>query len=304
MLNPTGFPKWLPATLQPERPYLNVTRFVRLALKSIDAKVRPLAVKFTEPGPAWNVIFPFGLAATAGIASSTLGGIVNVPAAPGARQKNDAPVVWFASVVGGLTDDQGAFDHLAGIVPSNTPTGTGTLTVTFNNATSTAIPVTIRANAFGIFTISQTGMGPGVFTDPNFKVNTLVNAAHAGDQSFIWGTGLGAISGNDANAPPVGSLDVPVEVYVGGVKAAIGYLGRSGCCSGIDQILITIPAGVTGCYVPVVVKIGNIVSNTVTMSIAQSGSICSDASLGYSVTDLQKAQTNTALTVANIAVPR
>src|SRR5258706_3721979 len=34
-------------------------------------------------------------------------------------------------VVGGLSDDIGPFDQLAGIVPSNTPTGSGTLTVTY-----------------------------------------------------------------------------------------------------------------------------------------------------------------------------
>src|SRR5207302_1987768 len=129
------------------------------------------------------------------------------------------------------------------------------------NQASASVPVTILANAFGIFTIGQQGSGPGVFTDPNFKVSTLINAAHAGDLLFIWGTGLGAISGDDASAPPVGNLNVPVEVYVGGVKAAVSYQGRSGCCSGIDQILITVPAGVQGCYVSVVVKAGNIVSN-------------------------------------------
>lgn len=206
-------------------------------------------------------------------------------------------------VVGGLSDDQGPFDQLAGIVPSNTPPGSGNLTVTYNNQTSAPVPVTILANAFGIFTINQQGSGPGVFTDPNYKVNTLVNSAHAGEQWFIWGSGLGAISGNDANTPPVGNLSVPVQVYVGGVQANIGYQGRSGCCSGIDQVLITIPPNVTGCYVPVVVTAAGVPSNFATMSIAQSGSICSDPQ-GYSVADLQKAQTNTAYTVADLGVFR
>ena len=206
-------------------------------------------------------------------------------------------------VVGGLSDNQGPFDQLAGIVPSSTPTGSGNLTVTYNNQTSAPVPVTILANAFGIFTINQQGSGPGVFTDPNYKVNTLINSAHAGEQWFIWGSGLGAISNGDANTPPVGNLNVPVQVYVGGVQATIGYQGRSGCCSGIDQILITIPPSVTGCYVPVVVTAAGVPSNFATMSIAQSGSICSDP-LGYSVADLQKAQTNTAYTVADLGVFR
>jgi hypothetical protein len=134
-------------------------------------------------------------------------------------------------------------------------------------------------------------------------VNTLTNAAHPGDQMFIWGTGLGPISGSDANAPPVGNLNVPAQVYVGNVKANIGYQGRSGCCSGIDQLLFTIPQGVIGCYVPVAVKIGNIVSNFVTMAIASSGSVCSDPT-GLTAGDLAKAQSGASLGKAEISVTR
>ena len=194
-------------------------------------------------------------------------------------------------------------DQLAGIVPSNTPTGNGTITVTFNGRTSGAAPITIVANAFGIFAINQAGIGPGVFTDPNFRPNTLTNSAHAGDLMFIWGTGLGAINASDANAPPVGNLNVPVEVYVGNTKASIGYQGRSGCCSGIDQILITVPQGVTGCYVPVAVKTGNVVSNFTTMSIAASGNVCSDPT-AFSVADLGKTQSGAALSKAEVSISR
>ncbi len=96
---------------------------------------------------------------------------------------------------------------------------------------------------------------------------------------------------------------MPLKVYVGGVEAKIGYQGVSGCCSAIDQILITIPPGVAGCYVPVAVVAGGVVSNFATMSIAESGSICSDP-LSYSVSDLQKAQSNTALAVADLSIFR
>ena len=195
------------------------------------------------------------------------------------------------------------YDQLAGIVPSNVPPGQHLITVTYSGQTSATEPITVVPNAFGIFTINQAGVGPGVFTDPNYKINTLTSVSHPGDQEFIWGTGLGAISGNDAATPPVGNLDVPVEVYVGNVKANIGYQGRSGCCSGIDQILITVPAGVTGCYVPVVVKIGNIVSNFATMSIAESGSVCSDPT-GLTASDLTKTQNGMPLGKAEISMTR
>jgi len=63
-----------------------------------------------------------------------------------------------------------------------------------------------------------------------------------------------------------------VEVYVGLTKAKVTYQGRSGCCVGVDQIFFTVPSGITGCEIPVAVKIGNVVSNFVTMPIAGASS--------------------------------
>lgn len=58
--------------------------------------------------------------------------------------------------------------------------------------------------------------------------------------------------------------------YVGTEAATAIYRGRAGF-TGEDQINFVVPAGVTGCYVPVAVKIGKIVSNFVTMPIAAAG---------------------------------
>src|SRR5262249_54019122 len=139
-----------------------------------------------------------------------------------AGAKVDVPMVYAGTIPMG--DDQ-----LAGIVPSTTPLGDGTLTVTLNGRTSAPVPITIVARAFGIFTLNQSGVGPGVFTAPdlainammgqrlvgpllpdtNYGGNSLVAAAHPGDPLVIWGTGLGA------------TPDTPVELYVGGVKTDV-----------------------------------------------------------------------------------
>lgn len=195
------------------------------------------------------------------------------------------------------------FDQLAGIVPSTTPIGTGTIAVTYRGQTSAPVPITIVPNAFGIFSINQAGSGPGVFTTADYQVPTLVNAAHPGDLLFIWGTGLGAISGSDAGAPPVGDLNVPVEVYVGTQRAAVSYQGRSGCCAGLDQILFRVPSGQEGCYVPVAVKIRDTISNFVTLPIASTGSVCSDPN-GFTTSELQKAQSNESMVIADIGLQR
>ena len=105
-------------------------------------------------------------------------------------------------------------------------------------------------------------------------------------------------------APVPGDMpSTPVEVYVGGRPATISYRGRSGCCAGIDQIVFTVPAGVEGCYVPVVVKTGDVVSNFVSMSIAGQGNACTDLT-GLTGTQLESAQRTGSLRVGGISLNR
>lgn len=182
--------------------------------------------------------------------------------------------------------------QISGIMPSNTPVGTGTLSVTYNGATSPAVPITIAPNSFGIFTQNQGGSGPGIFTNVSYALNTYTAAAKAGDATIIWGTGLGAASGGDESAgtAKLNTVAAGVKVFVGGVAASvIGYARSS--YAGLDQIAFTIPANVTGCNVPVAVQTGNVVSNYATMAIAASGTTCSDpAGTGNGLTPAQLLQ--------------
>jgi uncharacterized protein (TIGR03437 family) len=88
--------------------------------------------------------------------------------------------------------------QLAAVLPSNTPLGAGTLTVTFNGQTSNAIAIRVVEHDPGILTISQNGLGPAVVTDPNFVPNTVVNSFAPGDPAVLWVTGLGAQPGRHA----------------------------------------------------------------------------------------------------------
>ncbi len=198
--------------------------------------------------------------------------------------------------------------QLAAILPSSTPAGTGTLTVTYNGQTSAPSPIRVVQSAFGIFTLNEAGSGPGVFQNANSgtdqPVNTLTVPARPGQLAIIWGTGLGPVTGNEAAGAVPGDMpSTPVEVYVGGRPATISYRGRSGCCAGIDQIVFTVPAGVEGCYVPVVVKTGDVVSNFVSMSIAGQGNACTDLT-GLTGTQLESAQRTGSLRVGGISLNR
>jgi hypothetical protein len=66
---------------------------------------------------------------------------------------------------------------------------------------------------------------------------------------------------------------------VGGkLVTAKRYQGRSGCCSGLDQIIFDLPSDTpVGCYVPIqVIAGGSIVSNSATIAVSGSGTACSD----------------------------
>jgi uncharacterized protein (TIGR03437 family) len=169
--------------------------------------------------------------------------------------------------------------QLVALLPSSTPVGTGTVTVTYNNQTSATLPVTVVKSNFGIYTLSQDGTGPAVLTTPGFQVVTLTATAKPGDTLILWGTGLGPYSGDEtippANPPSGTALDVGAKVYVGDLPATISYQGRSSS-PGLDQINFAIPAGVAGCYVPIAVVVNGIVSNFGSMSISTDGSTCSD----------------------------
>ena len=166
------------------------------------------------------------------------------------------------------------------ILPSNTPIGGATLTVTYNGQTSTPTPFQVVASSPGIVAINSAGYGPGVITDANPIPNAygLTYSAHPGDVSIIWTTGIGPVQGDEFAGPLPGDMpNLGLGVYVGNVKANVTYRGRSGCCVGEDQIVFTVPQGVLGCYVPVAVQIGTVVSNFVTMPIAPPGTnTCSD----------------------------
>jgi uncharacterized protein (TIGR03437 family) len=173
--------------------------------------------------------------------------------------------------------------QLAAVLPSDLPAGNGTLTVTYNGMASALAAIKVVDSAFGIFSRNQAGFGPGIVqnyvSQVDQPVNAITDAAHPGQVVILWGTGLGPISGGanvDAGPPPVGNLPVTVEVWVGGKAAAVQYAGRSSGYAAIDQINFAIPAGVTGCYVPVVVVVNGVVSNYVTIAITETGPYCSD----------------------------
>ncbi|MEP7353936.1 MAG: hypothetical protein ABI824_11955, partial [Acidobacteriota bacterium] len=167
------------------------------------------------------------------------------------------------------------------VMPSTVTAGLATLRVTYQTRKSNAITIQIADASPGIFTVAG-GAGPGVIQNfisgNNQPVNDSGPPAYRGQVITIWGTGLGSVPFPDTVAPTKGNVSTPVSVTIGGQTAIVGYSGRSPCCSGLDQIVVTIPnTAPLGCWVPVLVTAGGVVSNATTMAIAATGAdFCSE----------------------------
>jgi uncharacterized protein (TIGR03437 family) len=167
------------------------------------------------------------------------------------------------------------------VLPSATPAGTGTVTVTYQGQTSAPAPIEVVASNFGTFAVNSAGSGPGIVTFADYSLVTVNKAANPGETLIIWGTGLGPVTGDEAAKALPGDLpSVPLEVLIGGVKANLTYRGRSGCCSGLDQVGAVVPQGVEGCSVPVSLKINDKVSNVTSIAVAAGGRTCTDSATG------------------------
>jgi uncharacterized protein (TIGR03437 family) len=166
--------------------------------------------------------------------------------------------------------------QIAAILPSKTPVGTGTLTVSYNGQTSATAPITVVASNIGMFTLNSSGSGDVVATLP--ADNTVVspsNAPSPGDTVTLWATGLGPVSFDETNpAQQADMTSVPLKVYIGGQPANVLFRGRNACCSAVDTIYVTVPSGLRGCANSVIMQIGNLVSNAASIPIGTSGRNC------------------------------
>ena len=192
--------------------------------------------------------------------------------------------------------------QIAAILPSSVPAGSGMLTVTYNQQPSPPVPITVVQSAFGTYSLSSNGLGAGVITRPNYQVASFENPLNPGDILIIWGTGLGPVAGNEAAGPLPGNQFPGTEVFVGGQSANVPYAGRSGCCAGLDQITFQVPSTVPlGCFVPIAVRSGGVVSNFTTIPIATGSQNCSDAA-GLPSSLITKAQAGQTVNVGVVGI--
>ncbi|MEZ5351839.1 MAG: hypothetical protein R2762_04330 [Bryobacteraceae bacterium] len=167
--------------------------------------------------------------------------------------------------------------QIAAILPSSTPTGSGSLTVTYAGQTSAAFAFTVVQSAFGILTLGGNGLGNAAVHDVDYALISPVHSANPGQTVIFWGTGLGP-DPNDETRPiasPQNLSNLPFEFYIANKPARVIYHGRS-TFPGLDQVIVEVPQGVSGCYASAYAKTGDRMSNFVSFPVAETGRVCSD----------------------------
>ncbi len=143
------------------------------------------------------------------------------------------------------------------VVPQDAPDGDLWVTL-FRGEVTYTDSARIRREAPRLFTQSYTGFGPALalnYISTTPARNALTSAAVPGRFVALFATGL-----NDAR-----TADVTVDIAGQTVPAA--YAGPQGT-PGLDQINFLLPpSAYLGCYVPVTIRVRDVASNTVTLSI-------------------------------------
>jgi uncharacterized protein (TIGR03437 family) len=141
--------------------------------------------------------------------------------------------------------------------------------VRFLGLLSDAVPVSVSASAPGLFSFPPTGAGSGAILNQDQSVNTATNRAAAGSiiSLFAGGGGQTTPQGIDGLVTPttlLPQLMQSVSVTIGGVPATdISYVGAApGLVSGALQVNVRIPASVPSGDQPVVLRVGNAISQS------------------------------------------
>jgi uncharacterized protein (TIGR03437 family) len=198
---------------------------------------------------------------------------------------------------------------VTGVVPSTTPLGDATVTVTYKGRTTAPLPITIVKTSVGIRTLNDNGNGPAkAWTVPPDTVlrpdpsllqtpNTLNQSAKPGQLTIVQATGLGPVT-FDETQDLSQELAVPSDVIVGNKLATAVYELR--VASGSDYIVFKVPDDAPeGCYVPIAIRAGGVTSNVASISISAAGGSCSDAT-GLAASDIEAAQKSGQFTMGMI----
>jgi len=137
--------------------------------------------------------------------------------------------------------------------------------------TSAQATLTIGPVSPGTFSFTADGKGPGAITHADGSPVSPQNPARAGEVVVLYATGLGRVTPSvPTGALPTGvsATVVPVTATIDSIPVTPEFAGLTGCCVGLNQVNLRIPASVrSGNDITVALSIGGLTSNTVTIAV-------------------------------------
>jgi uncharacterized protein (TIGR03437 family) len=157
------------------------------------------------------------------------------------------------------------------MVPFEITGHVASVTVSHNGVNSQPFWARVEPTAAGIFALAD---GTGIVQKSDYSLVSDSNPATPGETVILYATGGGKTSPPTQTGAiaPAAALDARVSVSLSGRAGTVVYAGTApGEISGLVQINVRIPSGVSGVAVPVVLSIDGVASSPVTLPIAQSG---------------------------------
>ena len=171
-----------------------------------------------------------------------------------------APMVWAGA------------NQVNAIVPFGVSGPVTQVQVQYQGQPSITIPMAIWPAHPAIFTLDGSGAGQAIMLNQDGSINSAKDPAPARSVVVFYATGLGQLSpagvdGSVVSADNLPTPVLPVSVKIGGVDAKVLYAGGApGNVEGVVQINVQVPT-TPGAAVPVILTVGNISSQTVTMAV-------------------------------------
>jgi uncharacterized protein (TIGR03437 family) len=153
-----------------------------------------------------------------------------------------------------------------------------TVTVTVNGVASAPQTFSLSGIAPGLFAVNPAGQGAvlisatGELAAPTGSISgRAARPAQRGEYISIYCTGLGAVTNQPASGAAAGASSTTTAtpgVTIGGMPAPVTFSGLAPSFVGLYQVNVQVPdSAAPGSAVPVVLTIGSVTSNTVTIAV-------------------------------------
>lgn len=155
-------------------------------------------------------------------------------------------------------------------MPWETAPGDATVSVT-RAGIAVSQPVHVSAVGPAIFTLAD-GRRAAAVNFENLAANSDANPVTPGTILILFATGLGAVSnpvasGEPALADPLSRVAAPVTVDLGGHPVIPDYAGLAPSFAGLWQLNVLVPPGTASGPIDVVIRVGDVSSNTATIAV-------------------------------------